>query len=77
MKTKQNTSRNIVKTKVVDLIELRIFQPVALRDQLSKHTLWSNYFLIQIFLFRDMKPSLRYVEVEGFFLRYLDQLRAL
>ena len=27
-----------VKTKVVDLIELSIFQPVALRDQLSKHT---------------------------------------
>ena len=38
MNTHQTTLRKIVKTEVVDLIGLRIFQ-VALRDQLSKHTL--------------------------------------
>ena len=72
----KKTSRKRIKNKVVDLIELRIFQPVALRDQVSKHTLWSSYFLIQNCLVRDMKPSLRYV-VEGFCLHHLDQFRAL
>ena len=52
MKLIKNTSRKIVKTKVVGFIELRIFQPVALRNQLSKHTLWSNYFSIQFFTSR-------------------------
>ena len=39
MKNVKNTLTKIVKANVVDLIELRIFQPVALRDQLSKHAL--------------------------------------
>ena len=38
-------AEKIVKHKVVDLIELRTFQPVALRDQLSKYTLCSQYCL--------------------------------
>ena len=36
---KVENKREILHNKVVDLIELRTFQPVALRDQLSKHTL--------------------------------------
>ena len=39
MKLDKQRREQKLKTKVVDLIELRIFQPVALRDQLSKHTL--------------------------------------
>ena len=39
MRKLKERREQIVKTKVVDVIELRIFQPVALRDQLLKHIL--------------------------------------
>ena len=51
LKKNEKTSIKTDKTKVVELIVLRISRPVALRDHFLNDVLWSNYFSYNIDFF--------------------------